>query len=60
MPFILLYLGLASGVLKKEWLFDIFLMMFDKYVDRDYVYSKIEKFDTYINVGCAFVLNDIL
>lgn len=58
--FTLLYMGFASGVIKKEASFEFVLLLFGTYIDRDKFYKRIEAWDSYINVGFAFVINELL
>lgn len=58
--FVLLYVGFASGLIKKEAAFEFLLLFFGSYMDRDNFYKRIEAWDSYINVGFAFVINEFL
>lgn len=56
----LLYLGFASGVVKKEIAFEFLLMFLNRYINRELFYQRVEAWDTYINFGFAFVINEML
>lgn len=56
----LLYLGFASGVLKKESAFEYMLFFVGRYIDKEWFYERVEAWDGSINFGFAFVINEIL
>ncbi|CCW60885.1 unnamed protein product [Phytomonas sp. EM1] len=55
-----LYIGFATGFLKKEAAFDYMFLLIGSYVSRDLFYQRIEAWDSYVNVGFAFVINEML
>lgn len=56
----LLYLGFASGVLKKEAAFEYLLFFLGHYIDREWFYERVEAWEGKINFGFAFVINEFL
>jgi len=57
---IILYLGFASGYIKKDGVVDFMALFLSHSVDRELFYQRVEAFDTYINFGFAFVVNEML
>lgn len=57
---LLLYLGFASGVLKKDKAFEFIFFLFGKYIDREKFFERIEAWDSFTNFGFAFVINEML
>ncbi|CCW71466.1 unnamed protein product [Phytomonas sp. Hart1] len=55
-----LYLGFASGFLKKEAAFDFLIILLGVSSSRDQFYERIEAWDTYVNVGFGFVVNEMI
>eukprot|EP00796_Vickermania_ingenoplastis_P008445 gene8445-5923_t len=58
--FLLLYLGFATDFLKKEAAFEYMFFFLGRYVDKDAFYARIEAWDDKINLGFAFVINEML
>lgn len=56
----LLYVGFATGVLKKDAAIDYTLLVIGTYIDRESFYDRVASFDTYVNAGFAFVINELL
>lgn len=58
--FLLLYVGFATNFLKKEAAFEFMFVLLGKYIERDWFYERIEAWDNKINLGFAFVINEML
>ena len=58
--FVALYLAFATGWAKKENAFECWMMAAQGCVDRDNFYEAVERWDTYINVGFAFAINEMM
>lgn len=58
--FLALYIGFASGFIKKDAVFEYLTIFFGTYMDKDAFYGRIEAWDDKINIGFAFVINEIL
>ncbi|KPI88144.1 hypothetical protein ABL78_2777 [Leptomonas seymouri] len=56
----LLYIGFASGLLQKEAAFEFVYLLLAQYMDRDMFFQRVEAWDTYTNLGFAFVINELL
>lgn len=54
------YLCFATGLVPKEHVFNYIFLTFRNYINRDDFYSRIERWDTYINCGFAFVVNEVV
>ncbi|CUG86279.1 membrane-associated protein, putative [Bodo saltans] len=57
---LLLYLGFASGKVNKEYAFGTLSTLLTGFDDTDGFYKRVAAWDTYINFGFAFVLNEAL
>lgn len=55
---LLFYIGFATGYLSKELAFGATTMMFQGWISNEEFYSRVEAWDTYINFGFAFVINE--
>ncbi|KPA81089.1 putative mitochondrial hypothetical protein [Leptomonas pyrrhocoris] len=55
-----LYLGFASGLLHKEAAFEFMFLFLGQYLDREMFFQRVEAWDTYTNLGFAFVINELL
>jgi hypothetical protein len=58
--FVLLYVAFATNVLHKESILDYVLSFMGNYVDRAAMYSRIEAWNAWVNLGFAFVINELL
>lgn len=56
----LLYLGFASGKVNKEYAFGALSMLLTGFGDTESFFKRVEAWDTYINFGFAFVINEAL
>lgn len=58
--FVLLYVAFAVNALHKESVLDYVLSFMGDYVDRKKMYARIEAWNTWANLGFAFVINELL
>ncbi|CBH17193.1 uncharacterized protein TEOVI_000386500 [Trypanosoma equiperdum] len=55
-----LYIGFATGFFKKEAAYEYMYFFLGGYVEKEWFYSRVEAWGTYINFGFAFVINEML
>ncbi|KAG8347990.1 hypothetical protein ERJ75_000329900 [Trypanosoma vivax] len=55
-----LYVGFSTGILKKEAAYEFMFFFLCGYVDREWFYMRVEAWGTYVNMGFAFVINEML
>jgi hypothetical protein len=57
---LLLYIGFASGKVNKQYAYGAMSTLLTGFEDTDGFFKRVEAWDTYINFGFAFVLNEAL
>ncbi|KAH9593145.1 hypothetical protein LSM04_004213 [Trypanosoma melophagium] len=55
-----LYVGFATGVLKKEAAYEFMFFFLERYIDKEWFYTRVEAWGKYIDFGFAFVINEML
>ncbi|KPA81090.1 hypothetical protein ABB37_04448 [Leptomonas pyrrhocoris] len=58
--FVILYVAFVTNALHKESILDCVLDCMGDYVDRGKMYARIEAWNTWANLGFAFVINELL
>ena len=53
-----LYLGFATGKVSKEQAYGVVSILLAGFMEHDEFYRRVEAWDTYVNFGFAFVLNE--
>lgn len=56
----LLYVGFASGYVNKEYAYGSVALLLTGFVDHEGFFKRVEAWDTYVNFGFAFVINEAL
>ncbi|EAN96355.1 hypothetical protein TcYC6_0072420 [Trypanosoma cruzi] len=55
-----LYVGFATGILKKETAYEFMFFFLGGYVDKEWFYMRVEAWGKYVDFGFAFVINEML
>ncbi|RNF05117.1 hypothetical protein TraAM80_04846 [Trypanosoma rangeli] len=55
-----LYVGFATGILKKETAYEYMFVFLGGYVDKEWFYKRVEAWGKYVDFGFAFVINEML
>lgn len=57
---LIFYVAFATGALSKELAFGATTLLLQGWVTHDEFYTRVEAWDTYINFGFAFVINEAI
>ncbi|RNF25330.1 uncharacterized protein Tco025E_02353 [Trypanosoma conorhini] len=55
-----LYIGFATGILRKETAYEYMFFFLGGYVEKEWFYTRVEAWGKYVDFGFAFVINEML